>query len=42
MEVDPRSYFDLFLIFLAKRFNADYYLLLNAGDWSGGETKVSG
>jgi len=27
------------LIFLAKRFNTAYYLLLNAGDWSGGETR---
>ena len=35
---DQRSYFDLLLIFLAKRFNTAYYLLLNTGDWSGGET----
>jgi len=42
MEIDPWSYFDSFLILLAKRFNADYYLLLDAGSWSGGETKVSG
>jgi len=30
--------YDCFLIFLAKRFNTAYYLVLNTGDWSGGET----
>jgi len=27
------------LIFLAKRFNTAYYLVLDTGEWSGGETK---
>jgi len=35
---DHGSYFVYFLISLAKRFNSAYYLLLNAGRWSGGET----
>jgi len=35
---DPWSYYDSFLILLANRFNSPYYLLLNAGEWSGGET----
>ena len=35
---DLQSYSDCFLIFLAKRFNTAYYLVLNTGDWSGGET----
>jgi len=28
----------VFLIFLAKRFNTAYYLVLDTGEWSGGET----
>ena len=37
-EYDPRSHYECFLIFLAKRFNTAYDLLLITGDWSGGET----
>ena len=36
---DQRSYFVSLLISLAKRFNPAYYLLLNTGQRSGGETK---
>jgi hypothetical protein len=35
---DRQSGYDFFLILLANRFNSAYYLLLNTGDWSGGET----
>jgi hypothetical protein len=35
---DLKSPFDFFLILLANRFNSAYYLLLNTGKWSGGET----
>jgi hypothetical protein len=35
---DRRSYYESFLIYLANRFNSAYYLLLIAGEWSGGET----
>ncbi len=35
---DHGSRFDSLLILLAKRFNTAYYLLLNTGEWSGGET----
>jgi hypothetical protein len=35
---DQKSPFDFFLISLANRFNSAYYLLLNTGKWSGGET----
>lgn len=34
---DQRSCFVFFLIFVAKRFNTAYYLLLDAGDSSGAE-----
>ena len=37
-EYDRRSYSESSLIFLAKRFNTAYDLLLITGDWSGGET----
>lgn len=36
---DHWSYYDSFLIYVAKRFNTAYYLLRNAGRWSGGETR---
>jgi hypothetical protein len=39
---DQWSYCDLFLIVLANRFNSAYYLLLNTGKWSGGETSTLG
>jgi hypothetical protein len=29
----------VFLIFLAKRFNTAYYLVLDTGIWSGGENQ---
>ena len=35
---DLRSYFESFLIFVAKRFNTAYDLLLIPDSWSGGET----
>jgi hypothetical protein len=35
---DQNRAFDSFLIFLAKRFNSAYDLLLNTGLWSGGES----
>ena len=37
-EYDHRSHSESVLIFLAKRFNTAYDLLLITGDWSGGET----
>jgi hypothetical protein len=37
---DHKSPFDFFLILLANRFNSAYYLLLNTGKWSGGETSA--
>jgi hypothetical protein len=36
---DQWSGYDFFLIPLANRFNSAYYLLLNTGKWSGGETR---
>jgi hypothetical protein len=35
---DRWSRYDFLLILLANRFNSAYYLLLNTGKWSGGET----
>ncbi|MGO9085768.1 MAG: hypothetical protein ACLQBK_11115 [Candidatus Sulfotelmatobacter sp.] len=37
IENDQGSYYDSFLILLAKRFNSAYYLLLDTGKASGGE-----
>jgi hypothetical protein len=37
---DQWSYYDFFLILLANRFNSAYYLLLDTGNWSGGETSI--
>jgi hypothetical protein len=34
--------YDSFLILLANRFNSAYYLLLNTGEWSGGEASKAG
>jgi hypothetical protein len=39
---DHQSSFDFFLISLANRFNSAYYLLLNTGKRSGGETSKTG
>jgi hypothetical protein len=35
---DLKSCYECLLIFLANRFNTAYDLLLNTGNWSGGET----
>jgi len=37
-----QPYFVSLLILLAKRFNSAYYLLLNTGERSGGETSKGG
>jgi len=42
IENDQGSYYDSFLILLAKRFNSAYYLLLDTGKASGGEASKAG